>query len=86
MHSVEVRQVPVRGVASVVSHASLGNWTTENRPMGLGTARVRPATAIEDAKSNKCQIKIGYLTKENIKCLHCGVFHAEDGWTLSSAI
>ena len=51
VHSVEVRQVPVRGVASVVSHASLGNWTTENRPMGLGTARVRPATA------RRCHVK-----------------------------
>ena len=51
VHSVEVRQVPVSGVASVVSHASLGNWTTENRPMGLGTARVRPATA------RRCHVK-----------------------------
>ena len=51
MHSVEVRQVPVSGVASVVSHASLGNWTTENKPMGLGTARVRPATA------RRCHVK-----------------------------
>ena len=51
VHSVEVRQVPVSGVASVVSHASLGNWTTENRPMGLGTARVRLATA------RRCHVK-----------------------------
>ena len=42
VHSVEVTQVPVR--LEVVVHASLGNWTTENRPMGmgLGAEELRP--------------------------------------------
>ena len=40
MHSVEVTQVPVR--LEEVVHASLGNWTTENRPMGLGAEELRP--------------------------------------------
>ena len=40
VHSVEVTQVPVR--LDEVVHASFGNWTTENRPMGLGTAELRP--------------------------------------------
>ena len=34
VHSVEVKQVPVRLEAEV--QASLGNWTMEKRPMGLG--------------------------------------------------
>ena len=49
VHSVEVTQVPVR-LAEVV-HASLGNWTTENRPMGLGAAALRPmATTSNELK------------------------------------
>ena len=42
VHSVEVTQVPVR--LEEVVHASLGNWTTENRPMGmgLGAEELRP--------------------------------------------
>ena len=37
---MEVTQVPVR--LDEVVHASLGNWTTENRPMGLGAVALRP--------------------------------------------
>ena len=42
VHSVEVTQVPVR--LEEVVHASLGNWTTENRPIGLGAEELRPRT------------------------------------------
>ena len=48
VHSVEVTQVPVRPLVAV--QASLGNWTTENRPMGLGAEELRPmATMIKDS-------------------------------------
>ena len=40
VHSVEVTQVPVR--PPEVVQASLGNWTTENSPMGLGAELARP--------------------------------------------
>ena len=41
VHSVEVKHVPVR--LEVVVHASLGNWTTENKPMGLVLTTVNSA-------------------------------------------
>ena len=40
VHSVEVTQVPVRPLE--VEQASLGNWTTEKRPMGLGAEELSP--------------------------------------------
>lgn len=44
MHSLEVTHVPVR--PEPVLQASLGNWTTENRPTGLGRPEVRQQTAV----------------------------------------
>ena len=43
VHSVEVKQVPVRLEADV--QASLGNWTIEKRPMGLGAEWTSPHNA-----------------------------------------
>lgn len=43
VHSVEVKQVPVRLEAEV--QASLGNWTIEKRPMGLGAEWTSPHKA-----------------------------------------
>ena len=44
LHSLEVTHVPVR--PEPVLQASLGNWTTENRPTGLGRPVVRQQTAV----------------------------------------
>ena len=44
LHSLEVTHVPVR--PEPVLQASLGNWTTENRPTGLGRPEVRQQTAV----------------------------------------
>ena len=44
LHSLEVTHVPVR--PEPVLQASLGNWTTENRPTGLGRPEVRQQRAV----------------------------------------
>ena len=43
VHSVEVKHVPVKLEAEV--QASLGNWTMEKRPMGLGAGWTSPHNA-----------------------------------------
>jgi len=50
VHSVEVKQVPVRLEAEV--QASFGNWTIEKRPMGLGAEWTSPHKARVTKYSN----------------------------------
>ena len=48
VHSLAVTQVPVREV--LLLQASLGNWTTENRPTGLGRPDTREHRAGRQSK------------------------------------
>ena len=71
VHSVEVTQVPVSPELAV--HASFGNCTTENRPMGLGAEELRPTATEDEIKLTKCNIgkreKIPMIEKNFIICV-----------------